>query len=58
MIQASEKLHVAVRQETHEIAGAIKSRSRMSGERMRDELFGGQIRAFEITVGESCAPDV
>src|SRR5436309_7357576 len=58
LVDASEKIEVAVREPAHEIAALVETRARVAAERIRNELFGSQLRTIKIAARQANAADV
>src|SRR5260370_16211879 len=58
LVAAAEKLDIAVREVANETASVVERRRWVATERIRDELFGGQLRTIEIAARETNAADV
>src|SRR5258708_10180834 len=55
IIDPAQKFYVAISPVTSQISGAIEARTRIGGKRIRQEFFGGQLRAIQITTRNICA---
>ncbi len=58
MVESAEKLDIAVRKPSGQVAGFVQAGAVLRAEGMGDELFPRQLGAMEIALGQSRAGDV
>src|SRR5262245_27525719 len=58
MVDASQKLDVAVGQVPYQVAGPVEPSAGPVAKWVRDELFGGQLGAMEVAPCQAVAADV
>src|SRR3977135_1312775 len=57
VVGTAEKMERALGPPARTVAGAVHAAARRS-ERIGDETFGGQVRAIEVTAGQTAASDI